>query len=192
METDFRLVMRQQAFPVCVVGSVPASSSPAPLTAGDAHPLSFRFATLSSFTSVSLTPPIISFALRDPSRIGDLILSRPDRRFTLHLLSESQAHLSQQFADPKTQTTLEPNVAVSQWLHGQFPILDGCLAVLECQADKPTLVGDHTMWFGKVIQVVEAAGGRKPLLYMDRKYTTTVAPAPEAKAIPAKHHDVSD
>ncbi|KAI9179091.1 hypothetical protein H9P43_005753 [Blastocladiella emersonii ATCC 22665] len=182
-EVSLRQVMRHQAFPVCVVGSAippayanPHAPGPLPawasgLDADGAWPR-HRMATLSSFTSVSLSPPIVSFALRHPSRMGDVIAHRGDRRFLVHLLAADQAGVSQRFADPRTQT--EVGGDVQYWLHGEMPVLKGCLAVLECVAEKgtPVEVGDHTVWFGRVVRVLEVDKEKKPLLYVDRKYTT--------------------
>ncbi|KAI9224709.1 flavin reductase like domain-containing protein [Blastocladiella britannica] len=185
--TAFRAAMRRQAFPVCVLSTAWAAERP---TSGPRH----RLATISSFTSVSLSPPIVSFALRHPSRFGDALASRPDRAFALHLLAHDQAELSVRFADPATQTDLD-GVNVVDWIAPDraVPVLGDCLAVLECvlEPGAPVAVGDHTLWFGRVVRALDNAstkssGNKKPLLYVNREYTTTAeetfGPPPTAPA----------
>jgi flavin reductase (DIM6/NTAB) family NADH-FMN oxidoreductase RutF len=86
--------MRNVAQPVAVLtASIPSSSG----TNASTHN---HGATLSSFTSVSLHPlPLVSFSLRLPSRLADLLnADHQSTRFQIHLLSRSQEHLARTFA----------------------------------------------------------------------------------------------
>ena len=66
------------------------------VTAGGVAPSSFRAVTVASFSSVSLSPPIVSFSIKNPSRTNDLL--RHTSYFSIHLLSERQAHYGQHFS----------------------------------------------------------------------------------------------
>ncbi|KNE70677.1 hypothetical protein AMAG_20308 [Allomyces macrogynus ATCC 38327] len=159
--------MRHQAFPVAVLGAASNSNSG-----------SFRYATISSFTSVALSPATVSFALRIPSRMTALLQQQPRQPFLVHLLSHDQAGLAAQYAVPATQqvtpSTTEGEVA-------GVPVIGGCLAVLECTAGEALEVADHTVWFAEVSKVVvPPRTGVKPLLYVNREYTTTAEPGASA------------
>jgi len=52
--------------------------------------------TVGSFTSISLRPPIVSFAIRTPSRMVDLL--QESGRFVAHVLRKDQVHLSLTFS----------------------------------------------------------------------------------------------
>jgi flavin reductase (DIM6/NTAB) family NADH-FMN oxidoreductase RutF len=63
-------------------------------------------ATVSSFTTVSLEPPLIAFSLQTPSRLADAlqhpsISKRP--HFIVNVLSESQGREASEFAKPGLQ-----------------------------------------------------------------------------------------
>ncbi|KAI9145153.1 flavin reductase like domain-containing protein [Paraphysoderma sedebokerense] len=102
--TSLRHLMRRLAFPVAIVS---ASSAPKKTsldsrhssaeTAGSPYNIPpFRLATISSFSSVSLSPPIVSFNLQIPSRMSDTLRSSP--HFLLHILSHRQSSVSEFFA----------------------------------------------------------------------------------------------
>ncbi|GAA5939806.1 hypothetical protein JCM3775_001634 [Rhodotorula graminis] len=107
-----RELFRRVAQPVAVITAhIPSSTatSPAP-SAGTAseEPLHNHGATLSSLASISLSPPLVSFSLRLPSRLA-AFLSTPttsargdahpvEPTFRVHLLSTRQEPLARAFA----------------------------------------------------------------------------------------------
>lgn len=65
------------------------------------HPLKDNYgATLSSLASISLSPPLVSFSLRIPSRLASFLLlpTSPPPKFTVHLLSSLQEDVARAFA----------------------------------------------------------------------------------------------
>lgn len=89
-----RALMRHVAQPVAVVTSTSAASSPsARARAGTASGQLLLGATLSSLSSISLSPPLISFALRLPSSLASALKehssSSSASKLTVHLLSAS-------------------------------------------------------------------------------------------------------
>ncbi|KAJ3364149.1 hypothetical protein GGF32_002529 [Allomyces javanicus] len=168
LDAAFRTTMRHQAFPVAVLGAASTSD-----------PRSFRYATISSFTSVALSPATVSFALRIPSRMTALLQQQPRHAFLVHLLAHDQAGLAAQYAVPATQQVLPPT---TEGEVAGVPVIGGCLAVLECVAGEALEVADHTVWFAEVSKVVvPPRRAVKPLLYVNREYTTT-AGQPGARA----------
>lgn len=55
-------------------------------------------ATLSSLASISLSPPLVSFSLRLPSRLATFLSSEEEPAFSVHLLSTEQESIARAFA----------------------------------------------------------------------------------------------
>jgi alkanesulfonate monooxygenase SsuD/methylene tetrahydromethanopterin reductase-like flavin-dependent oxidoreductase (luciferase family)/flavin reductase (DIM6/NTAB) family NADH-FMN oxidoreductase RutF len=115
--------------------------------------------TVNSFTSLSLDPPLVMWALRTNSA-RHATLTRCDI-FSVNVLSESQIELARQHAMP--QPTL---CAVDSWdtfLDG-CPIIEGAAAHFVCRSAGQMSQGDHTVLVGEICRFVE--GDSKPLLFM--------------------------
>lgn len=134
---------------------------------------SIKGITCSSYNSISLNPPIISFALKLPSSTREMLIG--SSKYAVHILSSQQTKQSMNFASPKTQGDFSgfPFYLDSNGL----PILQGCLSVLECSLDQRQIVGDHEVWYSKVLQVTDGYQksekgfeALKPLLYYDSSY----------------------
>ncbi len=123
--------------------------------------------TVSSFASVSLSPPLVLVSLENTSRTHRL--ASHSRVFAISILHESQAELADRFAGPVPDdadrfegipfTTAETGSA----------IVDGCLAYLDCRLASSHPAGTHTLFVGEVL----ATGRRRdapPLLYFQRGY----------------------
>lgn len=99
---DIRALMRRSAQPVAVITTVLSlSEGSRNRTAAYAHA-----ATLSSFTTISMDPPLLAFSLRMPSRMADAISSRTNTygednpHFVVNVLSSVQGATAQAFAQP--------------------------------------------------------------------------------------------
>ncbi|GAA5983393.1 hypothetical protein JCM11641_007834 [Rhodosporidiobolus odoratus] len=100
-----RELFRHVAQPVAVLTAHIPSPSITPRTPQEAGqtlteaPKHNHGATLSSLTSISLSPPLVSFSLRLPSRLAShLSQSSNPPSFRLHLLSSSQEAVARAFA----------------------------------------------------------------------------------------------
>ncbi|MCU0226167.1 MAG: flavin reductase family protein [Bryobacterales bacterium] len=119
--------------------------------------------TASSFTSVSLSPPLILVCINHNS--GVLRHFRNASHFAVNILHAGQQELSNRFAVKATHRfdgiPWSPGPAGS-------PLLDECLAHIECATQQIVDAGDHAVFFGEVIaaQVNE----NSPLLYYHRGY----------------------
>ncbi|MCZ2156236.1 MAG: flavin reductase family protein [Bryobacterales bacterium] len=128
--------------------------------------------TVSSFNSVSLTPPLILVCIGHNS--GMLPQFRKSDGFAVNILHSGQEKLSERFA-----TLGGERFAGVDWRPGAggSPILSDCLAWVECLTHKIVDAGDHAVFFGEVIGA--GINGGSPLLYFDRAYRT-ITPAKPA------------
>lgn len=149
-----RAVMRRVASPVTVV-----------TTAADGE---VRGATIGSFTSVSLDPPLVSFNVQKDSAFF-AALSRAEA-FAIHLLTDAQADLANHFAIPDlTSEEQFARIPHSVSSLGQPPVLADTFGVLLCQRFAVHDAGDHALFIGRVDRVSESEG-TGPLLYYARSY----------------------
>jgi len=122
--------------------------------------------TVSSFTSVSLNPPLILVCL--DNRIGGLQSFKDSGRFGVSVLGEGEADLSTLFA--KKDTVRPPDL----YLTGTtgVPLIKGSLVTLECKTHAIYAGGDHQILVGEVVagDLGSAAAGTGPLLYFRGKY----------------------
>lgn len=120
-----------------------------------------RGITVSSFASVSLTPPSILICIKRDSQAHDAIAKGS---FVINVLAEDQGAVSDHFASPRLSS--EQQFAA----HG-YPKLDRCLGYLHCKVVNQTEQGDHTVFFGEV-ELAEL-GERPddgPLVFCSRNY----------------------
>jgi len=119
--------------------------------------------TVSSFTSVSLVPPLISFCLGQAVALIDLF--RAANFFGINVLSENQQSLSERFAR-KGHDRFQ-GVA---WTRGEngAPLIDGVLAAIECQVDQRIPAGDHDIFVGRMVATRVQEGS--PLLHFSGAY----------------------
>lgn len=119
--------------------------------------------TVSSFTSVSLDPPLISICLGHAVSLIDLFQAA--EYFGINILSEDQQHLSERFAR-KGQDRFEG----VPWTAGEtgVPLLTGALAGIECQVEQRLPAGDHDILIGRMVATrVEET---PPLLHFRGQY----------------------
>ncbi|WP_412068151.1 flavin reductase family protein [Rubrivirga sp. IMCC43871] len=147
-----RSVLRDVPSPVVVV-TVEATDGP-------------RGATIGSFTSVSLDPPLVSFNVTQGTQLHVALADAPV--FAVHLLDAGQADLAEHFAIPD----LSGEAQLAPFDHvrgGGPPLLRGSLGILLCAPHARFEAGDHTVFVGHVTHVVDGAG-HDPLLYVRQSY----------------------
>ncbi|PAP78042.1 flavin reductase family protein [Rubrivirga marina] len=125
-----------------------------------------RGATIGSFTSVSLDPPLVSINVTHGTQLHVALAAAED--WAVHLLAADQADVAAHFAVPDLDG--EDQLAPFGHLRGAGPpLLRGSLGVLLCQPHARFEAGDHTVYVGEVTHVIEGAG-REPLLYYQQTY----------------------
>ncbi len=127
---------------------------------GTAHGL-----TVSSFTSVSLHPPLVLICIGH-----DVTVIEPFRRashFGINFLREQDRDLSQRFATKG----LDKFDGVTWRLgHAGVPLLDCALGVMECETHQRISSGDHDILVGRVVATRAEEGS--PLIYYASRYRT--------------------
>jgi flavin reductase (DIM6/NTAB) family NADH-FMN oxidoreductase RutF len=120
--------------------------------------------TVSSFTSVSLDPPLILVCIdRNARFLRDLT---PHQSFAVNILSEHQQHVAARFADRKE----DDRFAGIEWTPGwnAVPLIAGVVVTFACKLQQNVESGDHFILIGEVHQIQRHKGS--PLVWCDRAY----------------------
>lgn len=123
--------------------------------------------TANAFTSVSLHPLLLLVCVEKTAHGHDQLAACG--RFAANILSAEQEELSNLFAahtEPE-QGRLQ-GAAYHMGPHGA-PLLDGCLAYIECEVADRFPGGDHTIFIGRVLGG-EVLSEESPLLFYEGKY----------------------
>ena len=128
---------------------------------GDGAPVGL---TANSFASLSLDPPLVLWSLRKAS--GSRAVFAAAGHFVVNVLAETQVDLSRRFASP----AVADKFAEGAWAPGLggVPVLAGCAAVFECQAEASHDIGDHLLFIGRVLRLADFAV--PPLLFQGGHY----------------------
>lgn len=120
--------------------------------------------TASSFTSVSLDPPLLLICIDKKS--GSLPALRGAPHFAINVLHIGQQPTSNRFAKRG-----EDKFGATAWEKGESgaPIITGSLATYECARDALHDAGDHVIFVGRVVHA-RFEPQRDPLLYFRGKY----------------------
>jgi len=145
----FRALLRRHAAGVVVI------------TAAGNRPAGF---TATSFTSVSLDPPLVSFCLDRRSSSWPALQSAA--HVGVHVLTEEQEELARRFAT----SGIDRFAAPLRWELGPHgvPVLPGVLAVLVCRVAERVRAGDHAIVLAEPVHGEHADGA--PLLYHNGRY----------------------
>jgi flavin reductase (DIM6/NTAB) family NADH-FMN oxidoreductase RutF len=119
--------------------------------------------TVNSFTSVSLSPPLILVCIDRQTPI--LSHFTPGARFGVNVLHEEQKELSTWFA-----RSGHDRFSGMEWHAGEtgVPILPGMLATLECEVTQMVEAGDHMVVIGAALHATWREG--QPLVYFNSSY----------------------
>ena len=121
--------------------------------------------TIGSFSSLSLTPPLVLFSLDKSANCHPAFLSC--ERFAVNVLAEDQTELSGIFASKEPE---RPWDAVPTRVGATgVPLIEGCCAVIECEREAVYPGGDHDIIVGRVVALDQSAAGR-PLLFFGGGY----------------------
>ena len=126
----------------------------------------YRGLTVTSFASVSLDPPMVLVCLDRLAQSRDAILEAG--AFNVSALRRDQEFIADRFAG-------RAPLAGPRWreiphrlgLNG-IPIVEGCVAWLECRLEQVHEAGDHDVALGSV--EAGGTGPGDPLVYWDRGF----------------------
>ncbi|MEU8956451.1 flavin reductase family protein [Streptomyces sp. NPDC048518] len=146
-----RSVFRQHAAGVAVITA-----------AQGARPVGF---TATSLTSVSATPPVVSFGIGTSSSSWPAVSEAT--HVGVHILGEHQQELAATFA----RSGADRFGPATQWREGPegVPVLDGALAWLVCRIVARVPAGDHRIVLAEAV-VGDHAGEGRPLLYHQGRF----------------------
>ncbi|MCB9727226.1 MAG: flavin reductase family protein [Deltaproteobacteria bacterium] len=123
--------------------------------------------TVSSFTSVSLDPPLVLVCLATSNRMPAMITSA--QRFAVSILGRDQEEASSYFAISGREPTAEFVEVEGDWTPGGMPVVQGAIAWLECELYETLTHGDHSIVVGEVV-AARATEAPSPLIYYRRAY----------------------
>lgn len=132
-----------------------------------------RGATIGSFASVSLDPPLVSFNVTRGTRLHDALVET--RQLAIHFLAADQADIATRFAIPDLDGADQFGPFAHQLVDGQPPLLDGVLHSLMCVTESAIEAGDHLVVIASV-ESIRPGRVTDPLLYFDRSYRGIGAP----------------
>ncbi len=120
--------------------------------------------TVNSFTSVSLSPPLVLVCIdRQTSILGHFDMGT---RFAINVLHESQKELSSCFA--RSGRDRFEGVDWSPGVTGA-PLFPDMLATLECAVTQMIEAGDHVVVIGEALHATWRDDGQ-PLIYFNSSY----------------------
>ena len=142
------------------LGSFPAGVTVVTLANSAGEP---RGITVTSFTSVSLEPPLVLVCIDRGASVHDDFTV--EGHFAVNMLAADQQSVSNQFASsvPDRFEGIEHTAAP-----GGSPLLSGVMTAIECRCTAALEGGDHTIFLGEVVytRFSDAA----PLAYCQGKY----------------------
>lgn len=130
--------------------------------------------TVNSFSSASLDPPLVTWAIGRSSRSFEAFSKAP--HFNVHVLSADQIALSGHFA-----SSVDDKFTGIEWsmASNAAPLLPGACAHFLCAVHDRVDVGDHLMLMGRVLAFEHS--DRAPLVFARGRY-----------AVVAEHPAVAD
>jgi flavin reductase (DIM6/NTAB) family NADH-FMN oxidoreductase RutF len=138
--------------------------------------------TVSSFTSVSLDPPLVLVSISKGSGLHDVM--HEAKAYAVNFLADDQKSVSDRFAGRTDKKDRFEGIRFTKGLTGS-PIIAGSRAVIECRAWRTYDGGDHSILVGEVVSA-KALSSKKPLVYYSQQYTTTESaefPAPPSDMV---------
>lgn len=122
--------------------------------------------TVNSFSSVSLSPPLVQFSIDRKARSLD-IWQKADH-FAIHILAEHHIDLSNQFAKSLADKWADLDIGSGI---GDTPLLPDVICIFECSKWAEYDGGDHLIFIGEVEQItIRENDHRAPLVFHGGNY----------------------
>ena len=119
--------------------------------------------TANSVTSVSLTPPLILFCIKNTAR--SLAVLQRRRAFSLHILTEDQERIAMGFASDVDRASICDWSKTARGL----PLLSSFHMALECTIQEIYPGGDHAIVLARVSEIHRGNEEAGPLLFYKGK-----------------------
>ena len=119
--------------------------------------------TVSAFSSLSMTPPLVLICIDKDAYLHDYI--RAFGAFAVNILAEGQEKLLNLFASREVEKFKDISYAMSEM---NLPLIDDALVNIECKIVSEHEGGDHTIFVGELMSVKTI--DTNPLLYFHGGY----------------------
>jgi len=149
-----RQVMRAYPQGVAVVTARPQGEVP-------------RGITVSSLLSVSITPALVLVSIARSAQAHPAI--EQARAFAINVLADDQGALSEHFARQGLSSEEQFGSIGYRLSPIGSPLIEGCLAFLDCRVVDVSPRADHTLFIGEV-DSGEVLRQTRPLVYYERAY----------------------
>jgi flavin reductase (DIM6/NTAB) family NADH-FMN oxidoreductase RutF len=122
--------------------------------------------TVSGFLSVSPEPPLVLISVGQELQSNALL--QASGAYAVNFLRDDQQELSDRFAGRLGEVDRFEGLTTHTAATGA-PILEDCLAWLDCRIVSTQTAGDHTLYIGEVV-AARVKHQAKPLLYWNADY----------------------
>ena len=119
--------------------------------------------TINSFSSLSLSPPLVLFSLDLKS--SKLSIFRNSKIISINVLSKKQKYISNNFA----KNNPDWEIIEYKLLKNGNPVIKNCISNLDCKIIDKIKKGDHIIFICKVISA-HNNDKLEPLIYFNSKY----------------------
>jgi flavin reductase (DIM6/NTAB) family NADH-FMN oxidoreductase RutF len=126
----------------------------------------WRGLTASTFSAVSVDPPLVLVCLERFAATRDAIVE--SGLFNVSLLTAAQEFVAERFAGRAPAVGQAWKEVPHRLGSNGIPLVEGCLAWLECRVVATHDAGDHEIVVGEVLAAGEGAGD--PLVLWDRAF----------------------
>ena len=118
-------------------------------------------------------PPVVSFCVKNPSRMNTLL--HEQEKFRVHILTALQSEHSSLFSTPRDCHMDLFDKLDCEFDSEGYPYVKDTLGILNCRKFDNHSIGTHSVWYGQVESVdadskahdVDHVG---PLLYFNQSY----------------------
>jgi len=121
--------------------------------------------TANAFTSVSADPPVVLVCVNRDASAHPMIAR--SSIFCVNILAIGQEKIAKLFADHARRTDRFEGLATRRAATGA-PVIDGCLAYVDCRLAEEHTAGTHTVFLGEVLDTGFIDG--RPLGYLNAGY----------------------
>jgi 3-hydroxy-9,10-secoandrosta-1,3,5(10)-triene-9,17-dione monooxygenase reductase component len=122
-------------------------------------------ATVSSFTSLSLTPPLVMLGLAQSSTTLSAILNHG--HFAVHVVAAPQQDIAMRFASSRTDKFSNIHFKLSPF---GVPILSDFDTYFQCDLEQAQPAGDHQLLIGRIVDVTTAERDTAPVAWFQRRF----------------------
>lgn len=120
--------------------------------------------TVSACNSLSMDPPLMLVCLANHSVSTTAILEQGS--YGVNIMGESQSNIAK-LSSAAGKSKFIDEVCVDS---PKTPRVEGALAYVHCKVEDSIVMGDHTIFIGKVDDVHVEEAPEKPLIYFDREF----------------------